>query len=100
MSFGGASSDSLREVYVPIQTQNDCKEKYGKLITNSMVCASEKGKDACQGDSGGPLVCEENDGHFYLEGVVSWGKNCAEEHYGVHARVRYLMNWINRNMGK
>ena len=25
-------------------------------ITNSMICATDAGKDACQGDSGGPLI--------------------------------------------
>ena len=100
-SFNGDAPGVLMEVEVPIKTQDDCKDNYkdGPKITDSMVCASKPGKDSCQGDSGGPLVCVES-GHFYLEGVVSWGINCAKEHYGVYARVRYLMNWINRNMGK
>lgn len=99
LSSGGELSDYLMEVQVPIRTQDDCNENYGNSITNSMVCAGEKGKDSCQGDSGGPLVCKGNNGHFYLEGVVSWGRGCAlEKYYGVYARVRYLMQWINSKM--
>ena len=31
-------------------------------IKNSMICASEPGKDSCQGDSGGPLIIEVTSG--------------------------------------
>ena len=33
------------------------------MITSSMICATDTGKDSCQGDSGGPLVTSE--GNFY-----------------------------------
>lgn len=90
---GGAStSDVLREVDVPIMSNQDCLRDYPGSITDFMLCAGypEGGKDACQGDSGGPL--------FYNNrqiGVVSWGQGCARpDNAGVYARVSALSDWI------
>lgn len=38
----------------------ECALNYGQLnrkVTDTMLCAGERGRDACQGDSGGPLNC-------------------------------------------
>ena len=89
------------EVSLPIVSRATCQAGYPyEDIDQSMICAgySEGGKDSCQGDSGGPLVCEEN-GKFFLEGVVSWGYGCARPgHYGVYADVRYFKTWIDTTM--
>ena len=74
-----------------------CNDAYGNQITSNMICAASPGKDSCQGDSGGPLVTQEND-HYTLVGVVSWGYGCAMANYpGVYARVTAQMNWILDN---
>ena len=71
----------------------ECNAAYGQ-ITDNMICAAGPGKDSCQGDSGGPMVVQEN-GHYALVGVVSWGYGCAMADYpGVYARVTAQMNWI------
>jgi len=76
---------ALMQVSVPVVSQASCKNAYESRIHDSMNCAglAEGGKDSCQGDSGGPMVCEDN-GKFFLEGVVSWGIGCARPgYYGV-----------------
>ena len=91
---------ALMQVNVPVVSESSCRKAYGSSIHDSMVCAGldEGGKDSCQGDSGGPMVCEDN-GKFFLEGVVSWGYGCAVPgKYGVYARVRYLRQWIADTM--
>jgi len=93
---GGAGSDVLREVDVPIITNTQCNQQYGGDITASMVCAGypEGGKDSCQGDSGGPLFANKNSNPVQI-GVVSWGQGCARPNYaGVYARVSVLSDWI------
>ena len=62
-----------------------------------MLCAGIPGSggiDTCQGDSGGPLAVSVN-GTYYLAGVVSWGRGCAQPGYpGIYARVTSYTSWI------
>ena len=69
LASGGNTPQMLQYVDVPLITNDQCAQAYGK-ITEAMICAGypEGGKDACQGDSGGPLVCEK-DGKAVLTGA-------------------------------
>merc|ERR1719221_1286415 len=97
LSSGGNQPTVLNDVDVTIQTNQACNDAYGNQITDNMICAASPGKDSCQGDSGGPLVTQENN-HYTLVGVVSWGYGCAMASYpGVYARVTAQMNWILDN---
>ena len=57
--------------------------------------------DTCQGDSGGPLACfNEEQGKYYLQGVTSFGFNCARARSpGVYTRVSEFSDWIRENSG-
>jgi trypsin len=91
-SEGGAGSDTLRVVTVPIVDDAVCGggSGYGaEFESATMVCAGYPagGKDSCQGDSGGPLQAP-GDGLHRLVGVTSWGYGCARANKpGVYARV-------------
>jgi len=97
-AYGGASSDVLRQVTVPVVPQQSCQEAYGAgAITDNMLCAGTEagGKDSCQGDSGGPLIVLHADENWRQIGVVSWGSTCAEPLYpGVYARVPSGFDWV------
>ena len=71
----------------------------GKYIPETMLCAGIPvvgGIDACQGDSGGPLAIRV-DGTYYLAGVTSWGRGCAQPGFpGLYARVTTYVDWITR----
>lgn len=98
---GGAGSDVLREVDVPVISNTLCNQQYGGDITDAMLCAyvDGGGKDSCQGDSGGPLFVNKNSNPVLI-GVVSWGQGCARDNYaGVYARVSYLSGWILDTIG-
>lgn len=51
---------------------------------------------ACHGDSGGPLVCQESNGTWILNGIVSWGSGKCDtsEGYTVFVRVSQYTKWI------
>ncbi|XP_030393400.1 trypsin-like [Gopherus evgoodei] len=96
--MGGATSDTLRSVRLPIISSGKCNStaSYAGYITKNMICAgfNTGGKDACQGDSGGPLVCE---GRVF--GIVSWGNSCASPRYpGVYTAVANFQKWIYKTI--
>ncbi len=97
---GGNSSSALMEVSVPVVGNELCNRSYG-IITDNMICGGyqEGGKDSCQGDSGGPLVVADENGNWYLAGVVSFGYGCARaDFYGVYTRVSQYVSWIQETM--
>ncbi len=97
---GGYSTNVLMEVTVPIVDNDLCNRSYG-IITDTMLCAGyvEGGKDSCQGDSGGPLVIANEEGEWYLTGIVSFGYGCARaDYYGVYTRVSSYASWIQEIM--
>ena len=62
--------------------------------TTYYLSFSFQGVDACQYDSGGALSCHHN-GRYYLQGLVSWGYQCAlPNKYGVYANLPLLKQWV------
>lgn len=98
----GPKPDILREAKVKLVHQDQCnaEKSYEGAIHNRALCAGfeEGGVDACQYDSGGPLACEQ-DGLWYLTGVVSWGHNCGDPHkYGVYADMEDMTEWVRETI--
>merc|ERR1719153_1509056 len=100
VSQGFNQLEQLMEVDVNTITNTECKatDYSPSEITDSMICASNPGKDSCQNDSGGPLITDEG-GYYSQIGVVSWGIGCADSDYpGVYARVTSAERFIQDNM--
>jgi trypsin len=88
-SEGGAVSDVLLKVTVPVVDNETCAADYTASGAGydkaSMFCAGvpEGGKDSCQGDSGGPAYVDGK-----LAGIVSWGEGCGRKGFpGVYTNV-------------
>ncbi|XP_059183965.1 coagulation factor VII [Centropristis striata] len=96
LSRFGPASGILQRLSLPRVPLQECRLHTKLNITRNMLCAGLRagGKDACEGDSGGPLVTRYKK-TWFLTGVVSWGKGCANENmYGVYARVSQFLDWI------
>ncbi|HEX6116292.1 MAG TPA: serine protease [Solirubrobacterales bacterium] len=95
---GGALSDDLREVDVPIVTDRDCREAYrdgGGFDPKTLICAGTGGRDTCTGDSGGPLFVRDAAGNPLQVGVTSFGRGCARARFpGVYVEVPAVLDFL------
>ena len=98
LSQGGATSQTLQQVEIPIVSNPDCGNTYNNL-TDNMICAGRDmgGQDSCQGDSGGPLMVRASAQDPWRQtGVVSFGIGCALANTpGVYTRVSMYLDWID-----
>ncbi|XP_063041489.1 trypsin-like [Engraulis encrasicolus] len=93
---GTVMPDRMQCLNQPMIDDRICKNAYPHLMTENMLCSGfmHGGASSCQGDSGGPLVCGGQ-----LQGVVSWGYECAMKgHPSVYARVCRYNSWIQNVM--
>ncbi|XP_041822629.1 coagulation factor IX-like [Chelmon rostratus] len=96
LSQFGPPARFLQRLVLPRVPLQECRLHTKLNITRNMLCAGLKtgGQDACKGDSGGPLVTRYKK-TWFLTGVVSWGKGCANENmYGVYTKVSNFLDWI------
>ncbi|CAG2177215.1 unnamed protein product, partial [Oppiella nova] len=85
LSEGGERAAVLKEANVPIVSNKRCEEMFKSVgrheaIPEILMCAGydKGGPDSCNGDSGGPLQVQDDEGHWFLAGIVSWGIGCGE----------------------
>lgn len=100
-AYSGTGSNKLKQVSLPIWSQQDCTGVFKDKVKSSMFCAGMKdgGKDSCQGDSGGPLMVQGPGNRWLLAGVVSWGIKCGTPGYpGVYTKVSDYLDWIHDNI--
>jgi secreted trypsin-like serine protease len=105
---GGTFPARLRQVTVPMVSDNDCAASYpvgapaGTFHGGTMVCAGVLpggGRDTCQGDSGGPLVVPRPGGGWLQVGITSWGEGCAEPNRpGVYTRLAVYSPWVAQHI--
>ena len=100
----GYQSNILQKGLVKTMTKKQCTSRPKKFrsyhLTENMLCAQAKGRDACKGDSGGPLDVRGQDGSYAQIGIVSWSFGCAEDYYpGVYTKLTALLPWLKKTIG-
>ncbi|XP_031555484.1 elastase-1-like [Actinia tenebrosa] len=104
--FGGDKSNFLRLVKLPVVSYQDCydrNKKKHRVDRFSSICVGtvdgNQTQSGCHGDSGGPLACQDDNGRWELQGVVSWGDHhCGNAYYSVFTRVSSFVDWIGQKM--
>ncbi|KAJ8724714.1 hypothetical protein PYW07_015672 [Mythimna separata] len=95
-------SSSLRDVFVKVISNAQCKAIYGETVTQDIMCTSgDGGKGACGGDYGGPLILRRYsgaDGQDMLVGLVSFtaAAGCNAGYPTGYTRITSYLSWINR----
>ncbi|CAI5646317.1 unnamed protein product [Oreochromis niloticus] len=91
-----STPNNLQQAALPLLSNEECKQHWGRNISDVMVCAGGAGAASCMGDSGGPLVCQK-DNVWTLVGIVSWGSSrCSTSTPAVYARVTKLRGWVDQ----
>ncbi|KAK8405229.1 hypothetical protein O3P69_001653 [Scylla paramamosain] len=89
-------SDVLRQVTVPVISNEDCNAVYG-IVGSGVVCIDGAGgHSTCNGDSGGPL---NKGGRTY--GITSFGSaaGCEKGYPAAFTRVYHYLDWIQEKTG-
>uniref|UniRef100_H0Y0E7 Granzyme H n=1 Tax=Otolemur garnettii TaxID=30611 RepID=H0Y0E7_OTOGA len=92
---GGKLSDTLQEVMLTVQKDQECKSRFPNnynRITQICVGDPKKKKAAFKGDSGGPLVCKDR-----VQGIFSCGPANGTPP-GVFIKVSHFLPWIKKTM--
>ncbi len=93
----GSPSDVLREVNLPVISNQSCSTELRTGLPASVICGGGTGGvSACNGDSGGPYAASSG-GKFYSFGTVSWGNACVGA--TVFTRTSSYLGWIEQKTG-
>ncbi|XP_074060579.1 complement factor D [Macrotis lagotis] len=95
ISHTGRKPDKLQQVDLPIMDRAVCNQRiyYDNEITDKMICAESRRKDACKGDSGGPIVC-----NGVAEGIVTSSRSrvCGNwKKPGIYTKIASYVDWID-----
>ncbi|XP_055989827.1 granzyme B-like isoform X1 [Sorex fumeus] len=88
--------DSLQEVELKLQADEECESRFIHYNPKTQLCAGDPKtrKATFKGDSGGPLVCKD-----VAQGIVHYGKNDGSSPR-VYTRISSFMPWIKNTLRK
>ncbi|XP_050708593.1 ovochymase-1-like [Eriocheir sinensis] len=90
-------AQQLRGVTVEILDNSVCRDYYGDLVRDSMMCSSgEGGSGPCRGDSGSPAQLKMTDGRWVQVGILAFGAayGCQAGYPSGNVLLPPYMNWI------
>jgi secreted trypsin-like serine protease len=98
----GYYSDTLKQVSVPIVSQDKCNKNWGTLFdaeVNFCTGLDEGGKEACYADGGGPVQIADAAGTWKQVGITSAFSGCAEKNnWGLKSKVSAYLDFIKQHV--
>ncbi|XP_046511383.1 granzyme B-like [Equus quagga] len=90
----GRASDTLQEVELTVQQDQECESYLQKYNSTTQLCAGDpkEKKSSFKGDSGGPLVCKN-----VIQGIVSYGRIGGIPPQAF-TKVSSFLPWIKKTM--
>uniref|UniRef100_A0A3P8W0X0 Neurotrypsin n=1 Tax=Cynoglossus semilaevis TaxID=244447 RepID=A0A3P8W0X0_CYNSE len=106
VTAGWTGTDSVLASWVPLMSSWQCKKRYGdSFSSHGTLCAGSPPdtsllhSSSCQGNTGGGLVCQDDEGRWFLSGVVAGGFSCADPSSpALYTRVSRFRRWIDEVM--
>lgn len=86
----------LRQLQTRTLSSEDCQKRLTVKLLDTLLCTEHVVGSTCHGDSGGPLVRRDENGTWFLEGVISGGPRvCGDTKTPMRAtRVSRFVRWI------
>lgn len=90
-------SDVLKQLKMTTMSENDCQERVAFKLLDTTICTEHTDGSTCHGDSGGPMVRRDDNGTWFLEGVLSGGPRvCGTVTAPMRfTRVSRFVRWVN-----
>ena len=93
----------LQEMSNNIISNDECSKIYNDPpLPNVMIChinRQDRRKTICNGDSGSPLVVKNEDGSYFLAGIISWSHyRCNGAFPSVSTRISEVCHWIQQTI--
>lgn len=92
----GDLADVLRQLETQTLSADECQKRLTVKLLDTIICTEHVVGSTCHGDSGGPLVRRDDNGTWFLEGVISGGPRvCGDTKTPMRAtRVSRYVRWI------
>lgn len=98
-TIADAKSFIKQKLKIPIVDFEKCRRKFKRIISSQICAGGHAGQDSCSGDSGGPLQKQTIDGQWFVEGIISFGKECGKERWpAIYTKVSSHLDWIYSTM--
>ncbi|XP_063914483.1 chymotrypsin BI-like isoform X1 [Zophobas morio] len=102
-SFSDGSGISLNYANVSTISKEECKMRYGKLLSDSMVCVVSNDDEAfCKGSTGSPLLSVLSNEHQWIMGIASFSATigtCTSYNPLIYARLFPALDWVKEVAG-
>ncbi|KAH7959257.1 hypothetical protein HPB49_009685 [Dermacentor silvarum] len=92
----GDMADVLRQLETRTLNADECQQRLSVKLLDTVICTEHVAGSTCHGDSGGPMVRRDDNGTWFLEGVISGGPRvCGNTKTPMRAtRVSRFVRWI------